>query len=63
MRAIGWCGRALAWLVFWPLGLALSIRRGRRRRHGELIAAVQARPAPLYPYPPYPGWPQGPAPP
>lgn len=30
------------WIIFWPVGLALSIRAGARRRHRQTVAAINA---------------------
>lgn len=43
MRVIGWMGRMFVWAVFAPLGLVLSIRRGKHKRHAELMKAVQSQ--------------------
>lgn len=46
IRFLGWCCRVSWWVVFWPIGLLLSCRRGTRRRHAQTIAALhQHRPA------------------
>lgn len=49
VRAMGWSARML--------GLALSARRGRRKRHAETVAALRRiAPAPYPAPPPAPGW-------
>jgi hypothetical protein len=37
--------RAVAWVLVWPLGLVLSWRKGRNRRHRQLVAATRAQAA------------------
>lgn len=50
MRALRWCwapfglmGRITAWVMLPPLGLALSWRKGRNRRHRQLVTATSER--------------------
>jgi hypothetical protein len=38
---IGLSLRALAWLTFAPFGLWLSWRKGRNKRHRQLVHAIQ----------------------
>lgn len=38
---MGWTLRITAWLLFAPLGLYLSWRKGRNRRHHEIVHAIR----------------------